>query len=128
MFSTKITIIVRDDLAIWQKLNVTAFLTTGIISVRELLEGLRDADEWQAHPWLDTVLTASAAVAYNTAGYFTRLIELDGVGFGGGSLRASTCRSASSYCIARRRSRPFATLGCLECSPRSCPQRRPSAI
>src|SRR5262249_62207921 len=31
MFSTKITIIVRDDLAVWQKLNVTAFLTTGII-------------------------------------------------------------------------------------------------
>jgi len=34
-------------------------------------------DEWQAHPWLGTVLTASAAVAYSTAGYFTRLIELD---------------------------------------------------
>src|SRR5215470_7640309 len=34
-------------------------------------------DEWQAHPWLGTVLTASAAVAYSTAGYFTRLIELN---------------------------------------------------
>src|SRR5215813_7401082 len=34
-------------------------------------------DEWQAHPWLGTVLTASAVVAYGTAGYFTRLIELD---------------------------------------------------
>ena len=31
MFSTKITIIVRDDLAVWQKLNVTAFLTSGLI-------------------------------------------------------------------------------------------------
>jgi hypothetical protein len=28
MFDTKIAIVVRDDLAIWQKLNVTAFLTS----------------------------------------------------------------------------------------------------
>ena len=31
MFQTKIAIIVRDDLADWQKLNVTAFLTIGIV-------------------------------------------------------------------------------------------------
>ena len=30
MFDTKIAIIVRDDLATWQKLNVTAFLMSGI--------------------------------------------------------------------------------------------------
>ena len=30
MFDTKITIIIRDDLATWQKLNVTAFLMSGI--------------------------------------------------------------------------------------------------
>ena len=30
MFDTKIAIIVRDDLANWQKLNVTAFLMSGI--------------------------------------------------------------------------------------------------
>jgi hypothetical protein len=29
-FDTKVAIIVLDDLAVWQKLNVTAFLTTGI--------------------------------------------------------------------------------------------------
>ncbi len=29
-FDTKIAIVVRDDLAAWQKLNVTAFLTTGV--------------------------------------------------------------------------------------------------
>jgi hypothetical protein len=34
MFSTKISIIVRDDLAVWQKLNVTAFLTSGLIGAR----------------------------------------------------------------------------------------------
>lgn len=31
MFDTKIAIVVRDDLATWQKLNVTAFLMSGIV-------------------------------------------------------------------------------------------------
>lgn len=30
MFTTKIAIVVREDLAAWQKLNVTAFLASGI--------------------------------------------------------------------------------------------------
>ena len=30
MFDTKIAIILRDDMAVWQKLNVTAFLMSGI--------------------------------------------------------------------------------------------------
>jgi hypothetical protein len=30
VFETKVAIIVLDDLAVWQKLNVTAFLATGI--------------------------------------------------------------------------------------------------
>ena len=30
MFDTKIAIVVREDLATWQKLNVTAFVTSGI--------------------------------------------------------------------------------------------------
>jgi hypothetical protein len=29
-FDTKIGIVVRDDLAVWQKLNVTAFLASGV--------------------------------------------------------------------------------------------------
>jgi len=32
LFDTRIAIIVRDDLAVWQKLNVTAFLTSGIMA------------------------------------------------------------------------------------------------
>lgn len=32
MFDTKIAIILRDDLAAWQELNVTAFLVAGIVS------------------------------------------------------------------------------------------------
>jgi len=30
IFDTKVALLVRDDLAIWQKLNVAAFLATGI--------------------------------------------------------------------------------------------------
>jgi hypothetical protein len=30
MFDTKVALIVREDLAVWRKLNVTAFLATGI--------------------------------------------------------------------------------------------------
>jgi hypothetical protein len=32
MFDTKIAIVLRDDLAQWQALNVTAFLTSGIVA------------------------------------------------------------------------------------------------
>lgn len=32
MFDTKIAVILPDDLAVWQKLNVTAFLMSGIVA------------------------------------------------------------------------------------------------
>jgi hypothetical protein len=31
MFDTKIAIVIREDLPVWQKLNVTAFLMSGIV-------------------------------------------------------------------------------------------------
>ncbi|KQZ93026.1 MAG: DUF2000 family protein [Agrobacterium cavarae] len=45
MFDTKIVIIIRDDLATWQKLNVTAFLTSGIVAQAPAIigEAYRDA-------------------------------------------------------------------------------------
>ena len=45
MFDTKIAIVVRDDLATWQKLNVTAFLTSGIVGASPDIigEAYRDA-------------------------------------------------------------------------------------
>ncbi|MDK1384965.1 DUF2000 family protein [Sinorhizobium sp. 8-89] len=45
MFETKFAIILRDDLALWQKLNVTAFLATGIVGQKpEVIgEAYRDA-------------------------------------------------------------------------------------
>ena len=39
MFDTKIAIVVRDDLATWQKLNVTAFLMSGITGANPDLIG-----------------------------------------------------------------------------------------
>lgn len=39
MFDTKIAIVVREDLAVWQKLNITAFLTSGIVAASEGLLG-----------------------------------------------------------------------------------------
>lgn len=47
MFDTKIAIVVRDDLAVWQKLNVTAFLTSGVVGATEGLLGepYRDAND-----------------------------------------------------------------------------------
>ncbi len=40
MFDTKIAIIVRNDLATWQKLNVTAFLMSGITGANPDLIGV----------------------------------------------------------------------------------------
>ena len=39
MFDTKIAIVVRDDLLVWQKLNVTAFLTSGVLGGNASLLG-----------------------------------------------------------------------------------------
>ncbi|NTZ91801.1 DUF2000 family protein [Agrobacterium tumefaciens] len=44
MFDTKIAVILRDDLAVWQKLNVTAFLMSGIVA---------QAGEIIGEPYLD---------------------------------------------------------------------------
>lgn len=44
MFDTKVALIVRDDLAGWQRLNVTAFLATGIAAT---------APEALGQPYLD---------------------------------------------------------------------------
>jgi hypothetical protein len=39
MFDTKISIVVREDLATWQKLNVVAFLTSGVVGATSGLVG-----------------------------------------------------------------------------------------
>ena len=39
MFDTKISIVVREDLATWQKLNVVAFLMSGVVGANSGLIG-----------------------------------------------------------------------------------------
>ena len=39
MFDTKISIVVREDLATWQKLNVVAFLMSGVVGANAALIG-----------------------------------------------------------------------------------------
>jgi hypothetical protein len=44
MFDTKVALIVREDMAVWQKLNVTAFLATGIAAAAADAIGLPYVD------------------------------------------------------------------------------------
>lgn len=44
MFDSKIAIVVRDDLLTWQKLNVTAFLSGGLVGHHKDLTGERYED------------------------------------------------------------------------------------
>ena len=36
-FDTKIVVVVRDDLAVWQKLNITAFVVSGIAGTERII-------------------------------------------------------------------------------------------
>ena len=51
-FDTKIAVLLRDDLAVWQRLNVTAFLVSGIGTARpEVIgEAYQDADDTRYLP------------------------------------------------------------------------------
>ena len=44
MFDTKIALVLREDLAVWQKLNVSVFLTSGILGANSKLIGQPYAD------------------------------------------------------------------------------------
>ena len=51
-FDTKIAVLLRDDLPVWQRLNVTAFLVSGLAATRPELVGApyEDADGTQYLP------------------------------------------------------------------------------
>jgi hypothetical protein len=54
-FDTKVAIVVRDDLAVWQRLNVTAFLMSGVVAAAgngAIGEPYRDADDREYLPLL----------------------------------------------------------------------------
>jgi len=64
-FDTKIALVVRNDLELWQKLNVTAFLTSGIVGTSEGImgEAYRDSEGNSFHPMVVQpmiILTATA--------------------------------------------------------------------
>jgi len=66
MFDTKIAVVIRDDLAEWQKLNVVGFLISGIVGADDGLLGAayEDAAGNTYHPLMAQpliVLGASAA-------------------------------------------------------------------
>src|SRR3954454_17640021 len=66
-FDTKVAVVVRDDLPTWQRLNVTAFLMSGITAqagVSAIGEPYRDADDRKYLPLLvQPVLVFSADAA-----------------------------------------------------------------
>jgi hypothetical protein len=54
-FDTKVAVVVRDDLELWQRLNVTAFLMSGVTAragVEAIGEPYRDADGREYLPLL----------------------------------------------------------------------------
>ena len=69
-FDTKVAVVLRDDLAPWQELNVTAFLMSGIASSEPGLVGepYRDGDDNEYLPMLrQPVLVLSAHAEYFAA-------------------------------------------------------------
>ena len=50
-FETKIAVVVRDDLAVWQKLNVTAFLASGIAHAGDDIMG-KPYEDASGHDYL----------------------------------------------------------------------------
>lgn len=62
-FETKIAIIVREDLATWQKLNLTAFLVSGVahLAPEAVGEAYEDADGTKYAPMLGQPVMVFAA-------------------------------------------------------------------
>ena len=77
MFDTKIAIVLRDDLAVWQKLNVTAFLTSGIIGATEGLLGApyEDAAGNTYHPLAIQPMIVLSADADTVGAIYRRAME-----------------------------------------------------
>ncbi|WP_136658762.1 DUF2000 family protein [Nitratireductor sp. XY-223] len=77
MFDTKIAIIVREDLPVWQKLNVTAFLTSGVLGANPDLIGDRyeDANGRTYRPLMIQPMIALAADAKGLAKIHSRALD-----------------------------------------------------
>jgi hypothetical protein len=79
-FDTKVAVVVRDDLAIWQKLNVTAFLTSGVVAdagAGVVGEPYEDADGRSYLPMLRQPVLVYAATGDKLATVARRARERD---------------------------------------------------
>ena len=138
-FDTKIAIVLRDDLETWQKLNVTAFLASGVAANAELLgEPYTDADGTLYTPMFrQPVLVFEADKAVLTAAHeravgrglpmavFTA--ELFGTGHDEANRAAvARCRAAGSTSWGSRCTGP-ATLSTRRSRARSCTGDKGSA-
>ena len=77
MFDTKIAIVIRDDLATWQKLNVTAFLVSGIVGATPGMIGepYRDGADNLYHPLAIQPMIVLAADAEAMRAIYRRAME-----------------------------------------------------
>lgn len=67
MFDTKIALIVRNNLLDWQKLNVTAFLTSGVLGANSDLLGERYEDA-EGQTYLPLIIQPMIVLAADGAG------------------------------------------------------------
>lgn len=76
-FDTKIAIVVRDDLAVWQKLNVTAFTVSGVIGTTPdiLGENYEDASGNVYLPMCIQPMLVFSATADQMPGIYQRARE-----------------------------------------------------
>jgi hypothetical protein len=77
MFESKFVIVVREDLATWQKLNVTAFLSTGIAASKPDIigESYRDAAGHLYHPMSVQPIIILSATSEKLATMHRRALE-----------------------------------------------------
>jgi hypothetical protein len=79
-FDTKVAVVVREDLATWQKLNVTAFLTSGVVAdagTDVVGEPYEDADGCRYLPMLRQPVLVFAATRDKLAAVARRARERD---------------------------------------------------
>ena len=78
-FDTKIAVVVRADLPVWQKLNVTAFTVSGVAATEKDAIGLpyEDGSGNRYLPMLGQPVLIFAADANEIAGAYERLMSLE---------------------------------------------------
>jgi hypothetical protein len=76
-FDTKIAVVLRDDLAVWQKTNVTAFLVSGIAGTEPGVVGepYRDASGNEYLPMFVQPVLVYEATAADLRRVYTRTLD-----------------------------------------------------